>query len=205
MLTPPSRTFYFAHHPKGWKNLPIPFKFGSSLSYQSRKAILEAINLWETAIGKKLFEYKGIDYFSGDDFNHINEALYDDFFGFYAVTNWKKITGRPKTSIGTSVWRPDPYDFQAVGKGDIFFNFQHFSFENRELDAWLHPNKIKANLTAVATHEIGHPIGFDHIEEPSIMNAKMETGGYGGPAFLYDVDIRNARLMYNPEVESISI
>ena len=204
MYAPPGRTFYFAHSPKGWKNLPIPFKFGSSLSYESRIAILKAINLWENALGKKLFEYKGIDYFSGDDFNHIKEALYDDFLGFYAVTNWEKITGRGKDSIGTSIWRPHPYDFQAVGKGDIMFNFRDYSFENKDLDAWLHPNKIKADLTVVAAHEIGHELGFEHINQPSIMNATMATGGYKGRAFLNEVDIRNARLIYNSEeVESI--
>ena len=84
------------------------------------------------------------------------------------------------------------------------FNFRDYSFENKDLDAWLHPNKIKADLTVVAAHEIGHELGFEHINQPSIMNATMATGGYKGRAFLNEVDIRNARLIYNSEeVESI--
>ena len=54
----PESTLYGIHAASGWRSLPISFQLGTDMDYNQKQELLAAMQKWEWATGKSLFEFR---------------------------------------------------------------------------------------------------------------------------------------------------
>lgn len=190
------------HSAEGWQILPIPYKFGKSLTRGQQQAIRRAIATWEAAIGKSLFLYSGIDSRNGDQFDGLYATLDDAVVGFYRVKQWEKNlweksggTRKPKSTqiIATCLWENSASYPARITRGDIRFNAETYRFGDAIED------QSVVDLETVALHEIGHLLGLNHSPltmDESIMSIEADVDAQVVRRWLSSEDIALIRKIY---------
>lgn len=195
----PSSYTFGLHAPKGWKNIPIHFKTARDLSTDQIAGITRAMLLWETAVGKKLFIYDGVDAaHTGDDFRDLYGSLDDGTNGHYLDNNWTK-TGKPEVVLATTIWDNEPDDGQYIRTSDLRFNGQFYkigdAFTLQTTDA-----REVVDMTTLALHELGHHLGLAHIsatiDPNSIMTASLYIGEGLANRHLSEGDVERIQKIY---------
>ena len=133
--TDPNSEFYGIHATAGWRELPIRFKVGSNFdnkfnltSEEQIGGILRAMETWETAVGKKLFEFHGVHKeIEGDSFHDLYTSLEDAINGHYMDEDWSK-TDKPEMVLATTIWEKATDNPATIRTADIRFNNDFYVF-----------------------------------------------------------------------------
>lgn len=179
--TDPDSARYGLHAPEGWAKLPIPFVIDAQMSEEQQEGLKTAMALWETAVGKRLFEFKGKDSKSGDSFRDLYGSLADNTNGNYLDQHWQK-TGKAQVVLATTIWDINPANSKQIKTADIRFNDEFYIIGDSyraKLKA-VGDTREYADMVTLALHETGHFLGLTHIEKDydrySIMNPTIYIG-----------------------------
>lgn len=176
----PDSQYYGLHATDGWHNLPIPFKTGFTLNTEQKKGLKECIDMWETAVGKKLFRYLGPDDKDGDSFADLYSSLSDTTNGHYLDQDWDK-TGKSNMVLATTIWDTSSQNHDQILTADIRFNTQHYVIGDAfTIIPDAHDTREVVDMTTLCLHELGHMLGLTHIDKKydrlSIMNPTIYIG-----------------------------
>ena len=187
------------HAPGGWVELPIPFMTSSELTPAQIKGLKQAMATWERAVGKQLFDFKGVQRdITGDSFGDLYSSLDDSLNGHYLDANWGK-TGKSRVVLATTIWENDPDDPGKILTADIRYNHEFYtlgdSFELKPKDG-----REVVDMQTLALHELGHLLGLSHInassDGQSIMNPSLYIGEGLANRRLSRGDIQRAQKIY---------
>lgn len=175
---PTSATFGL-HSPSGWRQLPIHFMVGNRISNEQRIGLVRAMNTWETAVGKKLFAFDGVqENLDGDDFASLDDSLPDLVNGDYINNEWAK-TGKGNNVLATTVWNNEPSDATFIETADIRFNGNYYVIGD-SLKDFATDGKEVVDMQTLALHELGHLLGLTHVspdvDSYSIMTPSLYIG-----------------------------
>lgn len=197
--------YFGIHAPGGWTELPIRFEVDQTLDEEQIQGILAAMELWETALGKQIFEFEGLDSAIGNDFKDLYSSLDDDTNSFYSDLDWQK-NNKSESVLATTIWDLDPKYRTYIQKADIHFNTEHYLIGD-SLTLELSPTDHReiVDMQTLALHELGHFLGLTHIskqDDPnSIMNASIYIGqGLTNRCLSYG-DIKRIQQIYGCEGE----
>ena len=206
--TDPDSDFYGIHATAGWRQLPIPFRVGSGFdstfnltSKDQMQGILRAIKTWETAVGKKLFEFRGVHKeVQGDTFKDLYTSLSDSVNGHYLDEDWGK-TGKPEVVLATTIWENEGGSVEAIKTADIRFNSDFYVFgDSLTLQYDDNVGKEVVDMESLALHELGHLLGLSHIDEGvdmfSVMNPSLLIGTGLTSRGVSEGDIRRIQKIY---------
>ncbi len=176
--TTPGSPSFGIHAPNGWNKLPIEYKIGAHLSTEQYNYLVAAMKTWETAIGKKLFNYTGRHNIDGDSFKDLYSSLEDRINGNYLDANWSK-TSKPSEVLATTIWDNNPNNGGRIETADIRFNTEYYligdSLRLRASEA-----QEVVDMQSLALHELGHFLGLSHVgsehDSLSIMNPQLFVG-----------------------------
>ena len=202
----PNAETYGIHSPRGWKQLPIKFKVGTDLNADQQKALLAAIQSWERAVGKKLFEYQGTEQRTGNDFDDLYSSLEnDDVNSHYMRPLWTQ-TGKPQQVLATTIW--DNMGDGAIYKSDIHYNQEYYIIGD-SLKIKAEKNREVVDMQSLATHELGHLLGLSHVatdvDKLSIMNPSLFIGEGLTSRLISEMDYKRIQHIYGCAGESCNI
>lgn len=197
----PKSTKYGIHSPYGWQTIPIPFRFGELLNDEQKLHLMAAIKMWEWAVGKQLFTYKGIhNEVSADTFEDLYESLNDDVNGNYMERNWAK-TEKPNFVIATTVWT-NSASTGEIQHSDIHFNEEYYLIGDSLL-LNSEDDRVVVDMQSLALHELGHLLGLAHVseevDEHSVMNPTLFIGEGLTYRLLSESDIERIQTVYGCE------
>jgi hypothetical protein len=188
------------HSSQGWgKNLPIRFKVTDDMASATTDELKKAMGNWELAIGKKIFQFDGVEKKKGVDFKSLYSPLDDSQNGHYFDFNWAKATEKSNTVLATTIWENDPSDPNVIVKGDIRYNAEFYIFGDA-LKEFSVGKKTIVDMESLALHEVGHLLGLSHITENddrySVMNPSLFIGEGMMTRRLSEGDIERIRSVY---------
>ena len=206
--TDPDSEYYGIHATAGWRQLPISFqvgaKFENTFRLSSKKqmdGILRAMETWEIAVGKKLFEFQGVhDAVEGDTFSDLYTSLQDAINGNYLDDDWAK-TEKPETVLATTIWEKAVGDPTAIRTADIRFNNDFYVFgDSLTLQYDEEKGREVVDMESLALHELGHLLGLAHVDDDidmySTMNPSMLIGSGLTSRGVSKGDIRRIQKIY---------
>lgn len=199
---------YGIHSPGGWTDLPIRFRFGSSLSTEQRAAIEKAMDSWEMAVGRELFRntgvHSGVD---GDSFKDLYSSLSDKIDGQYLDQSWDK-TGKPSVVLATTIWDNLASDFEQIATADIRYNGEYYILGDSLILQATESREV-VDLESLALHELGHLLGLAHcdssVDAYSIMNPYLFIGEKLTSRKISKGDIERIQSIYGCEDDSCDI
>lgn len=171
-------TLYGIHATDGWRKLPIQYRFGQNLNQEQRMHLSAAMTIWETAVGKKLFQIIGIhEGVTGDHFKDLYSSLEDHVNGHYLDADWAK-TSKPSHVLATTIWNTEEYS-NSIATADIRFNTKNYIIGDSLLNQPTDTQEV-VDMQSLALHELGHLLGLAHVDEDidelSIMNPTLFIG-----------------------------
>ena len=194
------------HAVDGWNSLPVPVKFSRDLSPEQRANQDAAMNTWEQAVGKKLFQVTGVDTKSGDDFPDLYSSLNDDVNGYYLDKNWAK-TGKAEYVLATTIWNNGSSN-DVMTKADIRFNGTAYIIGDSLKIKSTNTQEV-VDMQSLALHELGHFLGLSHIDPSvdatSIMNPSLYIGEGLTSRFLSKGDLSRIQEIYGCSGSSCDI
>jgi hypothetical protein len=187
------------HAPGGWVELPIQFMTSSELTPAQLKGLKLAMSTWEKAVGKQLFDFKGVEKdVTGDSFGDLYSSLNDSLNGHYLDGNWGK-TGKSRVVLATTIWENDPDDPKKILTADIRYNHEFYTLGD-SFDLKPKDGREVVDMQTLALHELGHLLGLSHInasaDGQSIMNPSLYIGEGLANRRLSKGDIQRAQKIY---------
>ncbi len=143
-----------------WTKTPIAFYLSDTIPESLRESILNSFELWETKAGIRLFEFKGYHSSRSPSFDGKNVVYWNNepnSDGKLGMT-YRKVQGNTRVVEADIMFFGNPERYASLSCG-----------ENSRDDV-CHVRENKFDITTLALHEIGHLIGFDHVEGSSVMN-----------------------------------
>jgi hypothetical protein len=188
------------HSAAGWsKNLPIVFKTSGEMQSEVVEQLRRAMKTWETAVGKPMFRYEGIEDTRGADFADLYQPLDDPLNSHYFDFNWGIATGKSASVLATTIWENDPSDAARIVKGDIRYNAEFYIFGDA-LKQYSEGKRTIVDMESLALHEVGHLLGLAHIAESddrySVMNPSLFIGEGMMTRRLSEGDVERIRAVY---------
>jgi hypothetical protein len=181
----PNSPNFGLHSPRGFTQLPIPFRIGQQMNPQQKAGLEAAMKTWELAVGKPLFQFTGVhENVDGDSFTDLYSSLRDGINGNYLDSNWKK-TGKPEIVLATAIWNNSPRDTAAIETADIRFNVQDYVLGDALKIKGIYVEatgryKDPVDMQTLSLHELGHLLGLTHVssevDSVSIMNPYVYIG-----------------------------
>ncbi len=215
--TDPDSEFYGIHAAAGWRQLPIPFRVGSGFestfsltSQEQLQGILRAVKTWEIAVGKQLFEFRGVHKeVQGDTFNDLYTSLSDSVNGHYLDRDWGK-TGKSEVVLATTIWENESGGLEAIRTADIRFNSAFYVFgDSLTLQYDDEESKEVVDMESLALHELGHLLGLSHIDEDvdmySAMNPSLLIGTGLTSRGVSKGDIQRIQKIYGCQAEACEL
>lgn len=208
MTSDPESPRFGLHSPNGWRQLPIHFRVDQALSAGQKTGLLQAMNTWEMAVGKKLFVFEGVHSgVTGDTFNDLYSSLNDGINGHYLDQHWDK-TGKSNIVLATTIWDNDPSDIKKILTADIRFNSNYYIIENA-LTAKYDGSREVVDMQTLALHELGHLLGLAHIPASVDSNSVMAPTVYIGEGLtnrkLSRGDLERIQRIYGCEAASCDV
>lgn len=174
----PGTSTFGIHAANGWTKLPIDFKIGAHLSKAQYDQLVTAMKTWETATGKKLFNFSGRQNIDGDSFKDLYSSLPDRINGNYLDNDWAK-TAKPDEVLATTIWDNASGAASKIETADIRFNTQHYLIGD-SLQLRAKEKQEVVDMESLALHELGHFLGLSHMDSKhdalSIMNPQLFIG-----------------------------
>lgn len=188
------------HSQDGWKNsLPIKYTISIEMTDTQHQYLKNAMQSWEKAVGKKLFEFEGTDPHKGIDFSDLYEPLKMGLNGHFFDMTWAKSTGKPNSVLATTVWENDSNMPQAILHSSIRYNQEHYIFGDATKDQ-SQDKKTIVDMQSLCTHELGHFLGLSHVpstsDSSSIMNPTLKIGEGNINRFISSGDVDRVRSIY---------
>jgi hypothetical protein len=203
----PESTLYGIHASSGWGSLPISFKLGTDMDYNQKQELLAAMQKWEWATGKSLFEFQGTHSDTkGDSFKDLFSSLGDAVNGHYIDADWNK-TSKPTYVLATTIWN-NTNSYSQIATADIRFNSQHYVIGDSLL-VESEADKQVVDMQSLAIHELGHLLGLAHVDEEidpvSVMNPSLFIGEGLTSRKLSRSDIVRIQTIYGCEGDACDI
>lgn len=188
------------HSAYGWsQNLPISFQVTNEMSAEVLNQLRKAMTTWETAVGKKMFRFDGVENRGGSSFRELYEPLNDEQNGHYFDFNWLRATGKPASVLATTIWENDPAEPARIVKGDIRYNAEFYIFGDALKD-FSQGKRTIVDMESLALHEVGHLLGLAHVSERedrySVMNPSLFIGEGMMTRRLSEGDVERIRAVY---------
>ncbi len=189
------------HSQAGWSRSGKPIEFYTSvdLSPAVVNQLQKAMESWEKALGKQLFDYKGIEPKRGSDFSTLYQPLNDQINGHYFDLSWSTSTGKSAAVLATTIWENSPSDAQSIVKADIRYNAENYVFGDA-LNEFGQGKRTIVDLESLALHELGHLLGLSHVsaddDRYSVMNPSLFIGEGMATRKLSRGDIERVRSIY---------
>ncbi|MCX6116945.1 MAG: matrixin family metalloprotease [Proteobacteria bacterium] len=196
----PNSPEFGLHAPSGWVSLPVVYNVEKNFSKVQLQALKDAMATWETAVGKKLFEFKSIDSKTGDSFPDLFSSLEDGLNGHYDNNNWKK-TGKKTQVLATTIWQ-NTDSYQQISGADIHYNSENYYIADAASMTPKDDREI-VDMQSLALHELGHLLGLAHvdakIDSSSIMNPSLYIGAGLTTRALSVGDVQRIQKIYGCE------
>lgn len=157
-------------------NLPLKLYFDSQFPQEYRSAVVRAVQTWNKAAGKVLFRVDGEV--------ARTQPVHDSVNVIYWRSTWDQSSNSSQKEQANTVFY---WVDNEIIEADIIINGQNFSYSAAEVTP---PGQV--DMESLAIHELGHALGFVHIENkssvmaPELLNGQMRRS----PTEVDMVDLR---------------
>ena len=185
------------HSSTGWSQ-SVTFFVESQAPDQIVEAADLAATTWNDAAGYEVLSFSGI--VESERGSSLYDSLDDTYTVIYYEEDWLDTTGKPSTTLATTVWENAPESDEIV-KGDIILNSEIYLFQDSTMEAQDEDKKdLMVDTETVLLHEFGHLLGLDHVsvedDEESVMHPKTFIGPYMHARELSEGDTLNIQDLY---------
>ncbi|SME87905.1 matrixin family metalloprotease [Pseudobacteriovorax antillogorgiicola] len=188
------------HSSTGWTG-SVTFFVEANAPDQIVEASENAAQTWNDAVGYNVLSFGGIA--ESDRGEELYTSLDDTMTVVYYEESWLDTTGKPSTTLATTVWENAAGSDEIV-KGDIILNAEIYAYQDSTVvpdeDDEVESTSYVVDTETVLLHEFGHLLGLDHVtvdeDENSVMHPKTFIGLYMHSRELSEGDAFNIQELY---------